>query len=78
MIAPRAVWWLDAEVEAQANAFAERYAARSGVSVEFLHEWGRYPEPCACGEPGCEGFIMGFQWEDALTAQLLRQIGLAE
>jgi hypothetical protein len=38
--------------------FEAAYAARSGVTVDFLHEHGRRAEPCDCGEPGCEGWQM--------------------
>ena len=53
-------------------AFEVRYAARSGVTVEELHQWGRYAEPCDCGDPGCEGFQMGHQWEDAIVEDRMR------
>jgi hypothetical protein len=36
--------------------FEEEYAARSGVSVEWLHENGYSVAPCHCGEPNCQGF----------------------
>jgi len=47
--------------------FEKRYAKRSGVSVEFLHSWGRFAERCRCEEDHCEGWTMGHQWEDALV-----------
>ena len=42
-----------------ADEFEAAYAARSGVTVEFLHEHGRRAEPCGCGEDDCEGWAMG-------------------
>lgn len=45
--------------------FEAGYAQRSGMSVQQLHLWGRYPEPCDCGEAGCEGWAMGHQQEEA-------------
>lgn len=38
--------------------FESRYADRSGVSVQWLHENGRWGAPCDCEESGCEGFQM--------------------
>ena len=35
--------------------FEQRYAARCGVTVEQLYEWGQVARPCDCGEEGCEG-----------------------
>jgi hypothetical protein len=55
-----------------AAQFEERYAAEAGVTVEFLHWWGRYAERCDCGDPGCEGWSMGHQWEDAIVINELR------
>lgn len=49
------------------RAFEERYAQRSGMTVEQLHSWGRYGEPCDCGHPTCEGFQMSHAWEDAIV-----------
>lgn len=62
-----------------AAEFEAAYAARSGVSVQWLHHHGRYAERCDCGEverfqgclagsrDGCEGWAMGHQHEDALA-----------
>lgn len=50
-----------------AEEFEAAYAARSGVTVTWLHQHGRWAERCDCGEPECEGWAMGHQWEDALT-----------
>ena len=55
-----------------AGEFESAYAARSGVTVQQLHAWGRYAEPCHCGEPECEAWAMGHQWEDAITEDQLR------
>jgi hypothetical protein len=55
-----------------AEEFEEAYAARSGVTVEFLHRHGRYAEPCDCGEDACGGWAMGHQWEDAIIEDQLR------
>lgn len=54
--------------------FEAGYAARSGVSVEWLHKRGRFAEPCDCGEPYCEGWAMGNQWEDAIAENELRAV----
>jgi hypothetical protein len=53
--------------------FEAAYAARSGVTVEWLHSMERFGEPCDCEEPECEGFRMGHQWEDALVENELRK-----
>lgn len=47
--------------------FEQQYAERSGVTVEQLHSWGRFGEPCVCGEDGCKGFQMTNAWEDAIV-----------
>jgi hypothetical protein len=75
MIAVRRSWWADPDLVVAANAFALGYALRSDVTVNQLREWGRFPEPCDCGEPGCEGFIMNFAWEDAIVANMLQAPG---
>jgi len=49
-----------------ADEFETAYARRSGVTVAFLHHWGRYAEPCDCGDEICEGWSMGHQHEDAI------------
>lgn len=41
-----------------AEAFYRAYAARSGVTPEFLAEHGRRVYRCSCGEDGCEGWAM--------------------
>lgn len=56
-----------------AAEFEAAYAERSGVTVEQLHAWGRYAEPCDCGEPGCEGWAMGHQQEDAIVEDEFRE-----
>lgn len=38
--------------------FESAYAARSKVTVEWLHSIGRWAMPCDCGEPDCEGWQM--------------------
>lgn len=40
------------------EAFERAYAERSGITVEALHRSGRFGAPCACREPGCDGFQM--------------------
>ena len=58
-----------------AEEFEAAYAARSGMTVAFLHENGLYAEPCDCGEEICEGWAMGRQWEDAIIEDQLRAAG---
>ncbi len=48
------------------DEFEAGYAERSGVTVEWLHQQGRYAEPCDCGDSECNGWGMGHQHEDAL------------
>jgi hypothetical protein len=38
--------------------FEAAYAARSGVTVAWLHAHGRRAESCACGDEFCEGWAM--------------------
>lgn len=40
------------------DEFEAAYAQRSNVTVEALHEMGRYGTPCDCGEEICEGWQM--------------------
>lgn len=49
------------------DEFAQAYAARSGVTVQQLMEWGREAAPCSCDEDGCEG------WQMAYAAELRRR-----
>ena len=49
------------------DEFEAQYAARSGVTVAQLHAYGRYAEPCNCGNDECEGWAMGHQQEDAIA-----------
>ena len=60
------------KVSLTAGEFEAAYAARSGVTIRQLHAWGRYAKPCDCGEPDCEGWAMGHQWEDAIIEDRLR------
>jgi len=58
--------------------FEAQYAEGSGLSVEELHRFGRFAEPCDCGWPQCQGWQMGHQWEDALFYDKLRSTTAAE
>lgn len=49
-----------------AEEFEASWAKQSGITVETAHRYGRYAEPCDCGEPGCRGWAMGHPWEDAI------------
>ena len=55
--------------------FERACAERCGVTVGQLHAWGRWAEPCDCDYPGCEGWAMGHQWEDAIVANAVRDSG---
>jgi hypothetical protein len=44
--------------------FADAYAKRSGVTVEWLREHGREARPCDCGEDGCDGWQMAHVIEE--------------
>jgi hypothetical protein len=48
---------------ANRDEFEAQYAARSGVTVAWLHAHGRYAEPCDCGADMCQGWAMGHQQE---------------
>jgi hypothetical protein len=66
-----------------AQAFAEAYAARSGVTVAQLREWGCEPRACDCGDPSCDGWEMAHVGEEARfaawqTAQELLRAGERE
>ena len=41
--------------------FERWYANNSGVTVEFLHKYGRYGAPCDCGDTICTGWQMTHQ-----------------
>ena len=55
--------------------FELHYANRSGCTVAFLHENGRWAEPCNCDYEHCTGIRMGFQWNDAIIEDQLRSEG---
>lgn len=46
-----------------AAAFERWYAENSGVTIEWLHEHGRYGKPCDCGESECTGWQMAYENE---------------
>jgi hypothetical protein len=57
-----------------AAEFEAAYAAASGITVAQLHAYGRYAEPCDCGEAFCTGWAMGHQREDAIVEDALRDM----
>jgi len=57
-----------------AEEFEAGYAARSGVTVDFLHAHGRHAERCDCGDEMCEGWAMGHPWEDAIAEDAQRAL----
>jgi hypothetical protein len=59
--------------QAEADRFEAEYAERAGVTVEWLHRWGRWAEPCHCAGEYCEGWAMGHQHEDALFENEMRE-----
>lgn len=46
--------------------FEDGYAARSGVTVDWLSRHGREARPCDCGSYDCEGWQMAYVQEEAL------------
>lgn len=58
---------------AEAQAFEERYARDSNLTVEVLHQYGRFAEPCDCDYSECEGWRMGHQWEEAIFGDAERE-----
>lgn len=52
------------DVAATVRKFEEKYAERSGVTVQNLHDWGMYGAPCDCDYRGCKGFGMEHPWSD--------------
>jgi hypothetical protein len=68
-------WSADALAEVTGQAakqFAEAYASRSHTTVAELRRMGRYPQPCHCQHPDCQGWQMGHQHEDALCENRCR------
>jgi hypothetical protein len=57
-----------------AEEFAEAYARRSGVTVEWLREHGREAKPCECGSDLCEGWQMANIREDEWFAQEMAKL----
>lgn len=55
-----------------AAEFEEEYAARSGTDPGWFRARGRWPERCRCGDERCRGWVMGYQWEDAITENEMR------
>ncbi len=43
--------------------FEEEYAKASGVKVSYLHSQGLHAYPCACGQEGCQGWVMLEKWQ---------------
>lgn len=41
--------------------FESKYAERSGITVEWLHEHGRFAVPCECGHSDCKGWQMSYK-----------------
>jgi hypothetical protein len=60
---------MEAHETDEAKRWAEEYAERSGVTVDFLREHGREVRACDCGEPDCEGWQMAHVREDAWFAE---------
>jgi hypothetical protein len=56
----------------RAAEFEGWYADWSGVTVAELHRLGRYATPCHCAGPGCEGWRMGHQHDEALAEDAAR------
>ena len=52
----------DMKAKITEQQFAEAYAARIDVPVEWLREHGRKVVPCDCGEDFCEGWQMSHGW----------------
>lgn len=66
LLTPDEVAWTALWNDAEREAFEQRYAASSLMTVEELHAWDRYGEPCDCLEEDCASWRMGYQHEDAL------------
>lgn len=49
------------------DEFEQGYAERSGLTVQELHEMGRYAVPCNCGYEGCSGWAMGHFTAQSIT-----------
>lgn len=49
------------------DAFEQRYAKGSGVTVEWLHKHGRYAAPCRddCDAEDCTGWMMAREGMEA-------------
>ena len=59
-----------------ASLFERAYARRSGVTVAVLHERGRRPRPCDCGDKTCDGWRMGYGDEDDEGVPFVHRRGL--
>jgi hypothetical protein len=56
-----------------AAEFANGYARRSGVTVEWLRSHGQAPMPCDCGETGCRGWQMVTTADNTPTNSVVRE-----
>ena len=74
LCADPAPWYTHLATLLEASVFERAYANRAGVEPSDLRDWGRFPEPCDCGEDMCEGWAMGFQWEDAIVEDVERNV----
>ncbi len=55
--------------------FEAGYAARSGVTVEWLREHHLMGFVCDCGEKGCQGWMMGHELPEGTPDFWWRYIG---
>ena len=55
-----------------AEEFELSYARGMAIDVAQLHANGRFAEPCACDYEACQGWILGYQWEDAIVEDRVR------
>jgi hypothetical protein len=74
MTAPTIMW--RPPLPTTVEEFERWYADNGGVTVEFLHDHGRFGAPCDCGDEICTGFQM--MYRDDLIDDLmfsLRHLG---
>jgi hypothetical protein len=69
-------WGQDATREDEAaltrEQFEVRYVANSNLTIAHFRAWGRYVEPCDCGDEICDGWQMGHQYDDARVEDAMR------
>ena len=56
------------------DEFEKGYAERSGVTVKWLHDHNKFGVPCDCGEEGCHGWQMKYDFLDNQFEDYIQEV----